>query len=91
MRLCKELLRGMSIEVSYHHVKGHMDDILRKDQLSLEEALNVEADELADEALRRAVRRNTSMNPDLPFEQIKVIDKTTGQKAVGLLANNLSK
>ena len=91
MQLCKELLRRVSIDVSYHHVKGHMDDILRKDQLTLEESLNVEADELADEALRWAVRENTSINPDLPYKQIKVIDKKTEQKAVGSIAENLSK
>ena len=63
IRLCKELLCGMSIDVSYHHVKGHMDDILRKDQLILEENLNIEADELADEALRQAARRNKCIEP----------------------------
>ena len=91
IRLCKELLSGVSIDVSYHHVKGHMDDILRKDQLTLEESLNVEADELADGALRLAVRENTNINPDLPYEQIKVIDKKTEQKAVGSIAENLSR
>ena len=91
MRLFRELLRGISIDVIYHHVKRYMDDILRKDQLSLEESLNVEADELADEALRTAVRENTNMNPDLPYEQIKVINKTTGQKVVGSIVDNLFK
>ena len=91
VRLCKELSRGMSIGVSYHHVKGHMGDILRIEQLSLEESLNVKADELMDEALKRAVRENTSMNPDLPYEQIKVTDKETGQKAARSIADNLSR
>ena len=91
VRFYKELLRGMSIDVTYHHTKGHMDNILRKDQLSLEESLNVKADELADEALKMAVRENTEMNTDLPYEQIKVINNITGQKAAGLIADNLSK
>ena len=59
VRLCKELLSGMSIDVTYRHVKGHMDDILRKDQLSLEESLNLKADELADEAFKMAERERT--------------------------------
>ena len=29
VHLCRELLSGMSVDVSYHHVRGHMDDILR--------------------------------------------------------------
>ena len=68
-----------------------MDGILRRDQLSLEENLNVEADELADEALKKAVRENTSMNLNVPYEQIRAIDKETEQKAVGSIADNLSK
>ena len=35
VRLCKELPKGMTTDVSYHHVKKHMDDILMSDQLSL--------------------------------------------------------
>ena len=31
VRLRKELLRGMTINVTYHHVKGHMDDLLQRD------------------------------------------------------------
>ena len=81
----------MPIDVTYHHVRGHMDNILRKDQLTLEESLNVKADELADEALRWAVRENTSINADLPYKQIKLIDKETEQKEVGSIAETLSK
>ena len=48
-------------------------------------------DELADETLKQAVREDTNINPNLPYKQIKVINKETGQKAVGSIANNLSK
>ena len=34
---------------------------------------------------------NKCIEPDLPYEQIKVIDKTTKEKAVGSIADNLSK
>ena len=78
VRLCKELLRGMEVDVKYCHVKGHMNDLLRKDQMFLQEYLNVKADDLADKALRKAVRDNTSMSPVLPYEQIKGIDRETG-------------
>ena len=91
VRLCKELLRGMAISVTYHHVRGHLDDIMRRDHLCLEEDLNLDADELAKEALKKAVREDTNINPNLPYEQIKVIDKKTGQKAVGSISNNLFK
>ena len=37
VRLCKELLRGMEIGVKYRHVRGHMDNLLQKDQMSLQE------------------------------------------------------
>ena len=40
-----------------------MDNILRKDQLTLEESLNVEADELADGALRWSVREKQENKP----------------------------
>ena len=59
--------------------------------MSLQEYLNVKADDLADKALKKAVRDETSMSSVLPYEQIKVVDKETGQKAIGSIANALSK
>ena len=91
VRLCKELLRGMNIDVKYHHVRGHMDDLLRQDQITLQEDLNAEADDQADKALRKAVRNDTNMIPVLPYAQIKVVDKETGEKAIGSIATALSK
>ena len=41
--------------------------------------------------LRKAVRDNNSISPFLPYEQIKVVDKETGQEAVGSIADALSK
>ena len=61
VRLCKELLRGMIINVTYRHVRGHMDDLLQRDQMSLQEDLNIDTDKLADEALKKAVRDETSI------------------------------
>ena len=68
-----------------------MDKLLQKYQMSLQEDLNVEADKLADTALKKAVRGDSSIRPDLPGEQIKVVDKETGHKAVGSITNALSK
>ena len=68
-----------------------MDDLLRQDQMTLQEDLNVEADDLAVKALRKAVRNDTNMSPVLPYEQIKVEDKETGEKAIGSIATALSK
>jgi hypothetical protein len=91
VRLCKEMLRGMDIDVNYHHVRGHMDDLLRRDQMTLQEDLNVEADDLADKALRKAIRTDSNMCQALPYEQIKVVDRETGEKATGSIATALSK
>ena len=57
----------------------------------LQRNLNIETDELADDVLKKAVRSDTNIDPNLPYEQIKVIDKETEQKAVGLISDNLSR
>ena len=57
VRLCKELLRGMTISVTYCHVKGYMDNLLRRDQMSLQEDLNVDVDELANDALKKISKK----------------------------------
>ena len=57
----------------------------------MEELLNIEADEMADLALRQAVRGNRYIEPSLPYEQIKLRDKKTQEKAIGSIATNLSK
>ena len=57
----------------------------------LQEELNVDADELAGESLHTAVREDKCMSPDLPYEQIKVIDKETGQKAIGSVSEAILK
>ena len=41
--------------------------------------------------LKKLVRKDAHIKSHLPYEQIKVIDKDTGQKAVGSIADNLSK
>ena len=68
VRLCKEILWRTKIDVKYRHVRGHMDKLLRKEQLSLQEDLNIEADDLADQALRKTVREDTIMHSNLPYE-----------------------
>ena len=59
VRLCKELLRGMEINIKYRHVKGHMDDLMETHQMFLQEDLNVEADDKADISLKKSVREDT--------------------------------
>ena len=49
----------------------------------------MEANELADEALREVVRNGLIMSLHLPFKQIKLVDKETGTKAIGLLVTAL--
>ena len=68
-----------------------MDDLLRRQQMLLQEELNVDADELADNSLRQAVIEGKHMSPALPYEQIKVTDKETGQKAIGSVSDAISK
>ena len=57
----------------------------------LQEELNVDADKLADDSLRHAVKEDKCMSPNLPYEQIKITDKETGQKAIGSVSDSISK
>ena len=54
-----------------------MDNLLRRHQMLLQEDLNVDAKELADHSLWRAVREDTCMSSGMPYKQIKVVDKET--------------
>ena len=54
-----------------------MDDLMEKHQMLLQEDLNVEVDDKADISLRKSVREDTCMSPNLPYEQVKVVDKET--------------
>ena len=61
-------MQGLELRVRYKHVRSHMDEILREDQMSLQEKINLEVDKKADESLRRSVQHNTAITPTLPYE-----------------------
>ena len=52
------------------HVYGHMDRILRVDQISLQERLNCLVDALVDEALLTALQSNQFILNEFPFEEV---------------------
>ena len=47
IQLCKQLARELPFRLTYKHVMSHLDRVLRCDQLTEEQKMNVVADELA--------------------------------------------
>ena len=71
----------------YFHVYGHMERLLRCDQLSLEQHLNIVCDSLAKTAVNMFVRSETAntCNQLLPAEDVAVISE--GVKVRGDISN----
>ena len=66
--LIKQYIRDLPILVEYTHVFGHPDDILRWDQLTHVEQLNVLMDSLAKRAPLASIGNRIFIDEDLPFE-----------------------
>ena len=77
----KKLLRELPFNVSYHHVMGHLDKILRWDQLSEIQKLNVLCDSMAKKALIHAIRMRIFIDRGFPFEDITL--ECGGEKVSG--------
>jgi hypothetical protein len=60
------------MQVVYHHVCGHLDKGGCFDDLTLPEQLNILADALAKEALKRAVAVNKFISSNFPLENVCV-------------------
>jgi hypothetical protein len=72
LRTFKHLVATSAGRATMRHVYGHMDRILRSDQMSLHERLNCLVDILADEALLAAIQSNQFILTQFPFEQVRI-------------------
>ena len=79
--LIKKIIRGLPCQLQYEHVFGHQDEILRWDQLSLPEKLNVLCDSLAKRALMAGIVNRDYITNTFPFEDI--ILQCSNKKVVG--------
>ena len=79
--LIKKLIRGLPCNLEYEHVFGHQDEILRWDQLSIQEKLNVLCDSLAKRALMAGIVNRDFITSTFPFEDVR-LDCST-KKVVG--------
>ena len=70
--LIKQYIRDLSVDVEYEHVFGHMDDVLRWDQLSFIQQWNVLMDSLAKKALLASLINRHFIEADLPFEPFTI-------------------
>ena len=66
--LLKQYVRDLSVSVKYEHVFDHLDDILRWDQLTHVQQLNVLMDGLAKRALLAGLINKQFILEDFPFE-----------------------
>ena len=80
-------MRDLPVEVDYAHVFGHLDEILRWDQLTPVQRLNVLCDSLAKRALLEAIGTQRFISSDFPFEQIRL--KCGTQKYTGPPARDI--
>ena len=55
LRILRTIRYKLALDISFHHVKSHMDDQLSWEQLSLEQQLNCNCDALAKAAISRAI------------------------------------
>ena len=70
--LLKKLIRELPCAFQYEHVFGHLDEVLRWDQLTPIQRLNVLCDTLAKRALMAAIVNRHFIDNTFPFEDITV-------------------
>ena len=73
LRLLRSIRHELPLSTSFLHVKAHMDDRLRWEQLSLEQQLNCHCDSLAKTAISRSLEHDyshTSRGQLLPKESV---------------------
>jgi hypothetical protein len=81
IRLCREYRRRLGFPVEYHHVDGHLDKVLRWDQLSPVQRENCLMDAVAKSALLDSVVNDDYINSVFPHEPVLV--KVKGQRITG--------
>lgn len=80
LSLIKQYIRTLPVKVVYEHVFGHLDDVLRWDQLTYIQQLNVEMDSLAKRSLLSALVNRRFISNDFPFEDLVL--KCGGNKVI---------
>ena len=81
IRLCREYRRRLGFSIEYHHVKGHLDKVLRWDQLTRVQRENCLVDSVARTALLDAFLDDTYISSIFPHEQVVV--KVDGKRVTG--------
>lgn len=87
--LCKQLVRELPVDIKWKHVFGHLNEILRWDQLTEVQNLNVLVDSIAKKALMKAIVNREFISTSYPFEEIVLT--CGGRKSVGATAANISR
>ena len=80
--LIKKLIRGLPCKLEYEHVFVHLDDILRWDQMTVINKLNVLCGSMAKRALIAAIVNREYIDSNFPFEDIVL--SCSGKKAIAL-------
>ncbi len=73
LRYFKQLVGSSRIRGEIHHVYGHTDEHLRRDQMTPAQQVNVRADELASSALMEAVRTQQFIKSLFPSEGVSLM------------------
>jgi hypothetical protein len=81
LRYYKRLVRDAPFRCKMFHVYGHLDQLLRWEELTLEEQVNVECDHLAEDALLAGAESGVFIDRVLPDEDLVV--RVGGEKVSG--------
>ena len=76
----RRLVLELPIKVKFNHVRGHLDEHFDRTDLTIEENLNVEMDELAKRTLRRAIKHNSYIKCSFPTETLQIF--VDGEKVI---------
>ena len=68
----KQYIRDLPCDVKYEYVYGHLDNLLRWDQLTLPHKLYVRMDNLAKCALLAALVNKKFIDGEIPFENVSL-------------------
>ena len=77
IRLLKSYTRELPCKITWIHVKGHADDNIPFEELSLPQQLNVRCDEIAKIKLIDAIADGDFIDPTFPFEDITITINNT--------------
>ena len=68
LRIFKRLISSSPVGGRMYHIYGHLDEVLREDQMTIEEKTNCMADRLATEALVEGVASESYISDNFLFE-----------------------